>query len=727
MKKQIEFEQIFDHTKETMEACKKQIDAYHAVLQSMAMCGVKMGAVLLSDHAAKDMLVVRLSFGMSGASNKIIKASSPGEMASYDSLRNSKIIFVEYKDSEYAKSDLEHKLEIQNALFVPIVDKNIGSAIGVLMCVCDKDEAVFEFISRVAGLLGENISKMQSLKSGYADSGDSDTDVMDIGELPRAFQQCVDAANIEELSDRVLEWCLKLTSSQFGFVGYIDNETGFLICPTMTKDIFPSCGVDGKSVVFEKAGGLGGFVLDNKKPLVANDPVTHPASVGTPSGHIPIRKFMGVPCLYRDSKVGMIALANKDEDYTAADLEVATLFGALYASCVAGFFAKEELVSSKEAFKKLYDDAPCGYFTIKSDGSVIQSNNTLQKLLRQEPKNIILHLTKESTDTLKEYILGFQTRDSQTPVELEFISLEGEVISTVFSSVCKKDERGYLQELFCTAVDVTELKRAQKMLNELLVSANKDLSKRIDDALLEIKQKDSVLVKQSRLAAMGEAISTVAHEWRQPLNALGIFVQDIKITYREGELTKEYIESTTKRCMELIFSMSQTIDNFRKLYGKESSKSGKFRIDDAVAMAVEQLKLKGLPEKIGIDISLPKEALFVSGVLYEFSQALYNILENAKEAIERDGFAHPAISIRAVCGGSDSFVLEIENRGSKIPDEKIDKIFEPYFSTKPEASGVGLGLFIAKIIVERMLGGEISVSNSEEGVKFSISLPLQKE
>ncbi len=718
------YDEIYGHTKETIGACKKQLDAYHVALQGLAKSGMKIGAVALADEALDDKLVVRLSFGMEEASNKIMMPSAPGKMASYETLESSKITIADYSKNEYVKSDLELRHGIQKAIFAPILDIKSNKTIGVLMGVCDgleEDGLRAALVEKIAALLGENISKLQSIRSVEYEESQKTMRLEASSELPIAFQACIDAEDIEALSEKVLEYCLKFTASQFGFVGYIDQNTGFLVCPTMTKDIFPSCGVEGKTVIFEKAGGLGGHVLDRQKAMIANDPVSHPASVGTPPGHIPIRKFMGVPCVYQGKTVGMVALANKDIDYNESDLGLATTFAVIYASCVAGFFAKESLAKSEHSLKELYDNAPCGYFTMSADGAIERCNDTMRSLIGYDPKNINDALTSESKELLSLQIVLFQEAGSAQPVELDFITSHGEIINTVHSISGAKDERGYASSLFCTIIDISELKATQKKLNEVLVEANKNLAHKVDEAVAEIRQKDEALIKQSRLAAMGETIATIAHEWRQPLNALGIQIQDLRIAYDYGEVNKGYIEEATEKSMRLIRSMSDMIDNFRKLFISDEIQSEEFRIIDAVDNAITQLRLKNSIDGIKIEINCDKE-IIVKGHLSELSQAIFNILENAKEAIASSKPPKPLITINAKEGSGGS-VIEIENFGDPIPNENMEKIFEPYYSTKKQVSGVGLGLFITKIIIEKSLNGKISVSNTDNGVRFVINIP----
>ncbi len=140
--------------------------------------------------------------------------------------------------------------------------------------------------------------------------------------------------SIDDISALTLEHAQKLTESKFGFVGYIDPDTGFLVCPTLTRDIWDQCNVPDKDIVFEEFAGLWGAVLDERKPLTSNDPKSDPRSSGAPEGHIPIERFAGAPAMMGDDLLGMIGVANPPRDYDDKDAERLKRLAELYAIAV---------------------------------------------------------------------------------------------------------------------------------------------------------------------------------------------------------------------------------------------------------------------------------------------------------------------------------------------------------------------------------------------------------
>jgi PAS domain S-box-containing protein len=160
-------------------------------------------------------------------------------------------------------------------------------------------------------------------------------------------------ASIDEVSYAVLENARRLTESDFGYVGYIDTLTGYLVSPTLTRDIWESCRVAGKEVVFKEFTGLWGWVLKNRKPLVTNSPSEDTRSSGVPEGHIPIHRLLSVPALVGDTLVGQISLANPGRDYTSSDLSLVERLADLYSVAVLRMWSEGELEKYREQLEEL--------------------------------------------------------------------------------------------------------------------------------------------------------------------------------------------------------------------------------------------------------------------------------------------------------------------------------------------------------------------------------------
>ncbi|MDI6873437.1 GAF domain-containing sensor histidine kinase [Candidatus Solincola sp.] len=151
------------------------------------------------------------------------------------------------------------------------------------------------------------------------------------------------SSDLDEISWKVLEYAKRLTGSPFGYVGYIDQETGHLVCPTMTRDVWEQCRMREKDYIFREFKGLWGWVLKNRRPILTNSPSRDPRSTGVPEGHIPIRRFLSVPALMGGMLVGQIALANSVRDYVSFDLEAISRLADLYAVAVMRMWSEREL------------------------------------------------------------------------------------------------------------------------------------------------------------------------------------------------------------------------------------------------------------------------------------------------------------------------------------------------------------------------------------------------
>jgi len=163
------------------------------------------------------------------------------------------------------------------------------------------------------------------------------------------YGMILQSSSIEELSDIILDHAKRLTDSVFGFVGYIDPYSGNLVSCTMTKDVWETCNIPDKRIVFEKFCGLWGWVLENSQPMLCNDVSADPRSTGVPRGHIPIDRFLSVPSLFGQKLVGMIALANARDPYTQRDLDLVSRLGSIYAIAVNHHFLRQDLIEAKEA------------------------------------------------------------------------------------------------------------------------------------------------------------------------------------------------------------------------------------------------------------------------------------------------------------------------------------------------------------------------------------------
>lgn len=280
-------------------------------------------------------------------------------------------------------------------------------------------------------------------------------------------------------------------------------------------------------------------------------------------------------------------------------------------------------------------------------------------------------------------------------------------------------------KLISSVVSFRDITRQKELYNKLetsersLKELNERLEERIQEELAKNREKDILIVKNSRLAALGELINNIAHQWRQPLNAIAIMVQDIKSSYKHEGLSEAYINKVVDTSMSQINYMSQTIDNLANFFRPECEKSY-FSVKQAIVDTIEITNSAMINSNITIKSGISKDTN-VFGYENEFGQALLNILNNAKEAIVKNKTKDGVISIKTRIE-NDKYTISISNNGPKIDESIIDRIFDPYFTTKHSSQGTGLGLYMTKMIIEQNMGGGVDVRNIDEGVEFIISL-----
>lgn len=302
------------------------------------------------------------------------------------------------------------------------------------------------------------------------------------------------------------------------------------------------------------------------------------------------------------------------------------------------------------------------------------------------------------------------------------------------------DDNGEIEEFVAIRHDVTNvillnehLTQLRVELNELnqslenkvkeqtkeLTILNANLEKRVEEEIAKNEQSSRIMFRQSRLASMGEMMANIAHQWRQPLSELSIDLFKMKQNLEDKD---EFLD-TYEHAKQVIKNMSNTIDDFRNFFNANKPVENflvSSCVDDAMIM------LKGTLDRndIKIDVKSQKN-VFVYGHQSELTQVFMNILVNAKDAFKNSEIKSKKIQISIK--SNDKFaIIDIKDNAGVIKDEIMERIFEPYFTTKHKSSGTGLGLYMSKMIVEHMKG-EIIAENLKNWVNFKIILPLAKE
>ena len=255
------------------------------------------------------------------------------------------------------------------------------------------------------------------------------------------------------------------------------------------------------------------------------------------------------------------------------------------------------------------------------------------------------------------------------------------------------------------------------------------LQRLVNEAVREKQKQEGIILYQSRLAAMGEMIGHIAHQWRQPLNQLNLMITNIEEAHREQSLEKEDMESFTKRSQKLIYRMSETIDDFRYFF-KPQKKKEVFDVRDLIHTTLELLKDSIHLRDISIEIEEKSEnseknaaqAFKIKGYGNYFSQGIFNLVHNAMDAVEREEKRNRRIAID-VQDYENMVKIRIRDWGTGVAIEDLPRIFDLYFTTKDKEHGTGLGLYITKIIVEDHLSGRIKGETLDKGFQVVLEIP----
>ncbi|MBF0536685.1 MAG: hypothetical protein HQL03_00355 [Nitrospirae bacterium] len=309
----------------------------------------------------------------------------------------------------------------------------------------------------------------------------------------------------------------------------------------------------------------------------------------------------------------------------------------------------------------------------------------------------------------------------------------------------REDELRDLNRQLEIRVDQEVTVRQQK--EQLLI---KQLEIRVDQEVTMRQQREQLLIQQSKMAAMGEMIGVIAHQWRQPLNAISVMTMDFKDSYDYGEINKEYIMQMASKINEQVMFMSNTINDFRAFLQPTKEKS-LFNASHAIKDVLRLISF--ITKKDSIEIKMQckekdiKKLLFkqdcmdicecegfiVYGYPNEFKHAILNLINNSRDAIltsRAKGLCGKEtkgeISIELYCIDGH-VIVEIADNGGGIPQEVQARLFTPYFTTKGDEKGTGIGLYMSKLIIENNMGGQLSFENKASGAVFKIDLKIMQE
>ncbi|MBF0516521.1 MAG: response regulator [Nitrospirae bacterium] len=253
----------------------------------------------------------------------------------------------------------------------------------------------------------------------------------------------------------------------------------------------------------------------------------------------------------------------------------------------------------------------------------------------------------------------------------------------------------------------------------------KSLQQQIEEESAKRQSGQQMLVQQSKMAAMGEMLGMILHQWKQPLNAIAVTAQDLEDALSHNELDTQYLHTAVTTITNQTYFMHRTADDFKNFL-KPSKHKSMFNVKDAIAEVISMFSPYFAKSDIALNLTFSGEDLSATGYPNEFKQVILNLISNAKDAITSHNTnkePNPKrIDINIVRATSGTIQITVRDNGGGIPVDIIGRIFEPYFTTKALELGTGIGLYMSKTIIETNMGWRLSASNIEGGAEFRIDI-----
>jgi len=395
----------------------------------------------------------------------------------------------------------------------------------------------------------------------------------------------------------------------------------------------------------------------------------------------------------------------------------------------------KELASQHEFLQTLIETAPLPIFYKDSKGRYIHANGRFLEMFGYKTLDQIYG--KTVFEVAPEHIANiysqkdrelFENPDSMQTYEFMWHNdKSGSSKDVVFYKKAFFNADGSVGGLIGLIVDISERKAIEKELKFLNESLVEQVENEISGRMRAIKEKqaqETLLMQQSKMAELGNMMSAIAHQWKQPINVISLLTDGITDVLEYEENPQEILEETRERILQQIDFMVRTMNDFRNFH-KPSEKQVNFIACDAIEAVLNMFR--NYYEKDNVTVTIhPHEHFQVHGHKNELQQVMLNILNNAKDAIKESGKKYGTIDCHFEREG-DIGIIRIKDNGGGIPESLLpDELFKAYASTKGE-KGTGIGLQMSKNIIEEHMNGKIWVHNVEDGAEFVIELPVVKE
>lgn len=236
----------------------------------------------------------------------------------------------------------------------------------------------------------------------------------------------------------------------------------------------------------------------------------------------------------------------------------------------------------------------------------------------------------------------------------------------------------------------------------------------------EIERHRALVIYKNRMAAVGEMVANIAHQWRQPLSSLNLMLSNLEDAYETDTLDEAYFKKQITKSQDVIQRMSKIIDEFRYFFKPKEHKE-KFDLVDGIKQVTDMLDDRLRIQSVNLSIDDDQPLAPIYGYPNQLAQVFLNLFGNALDAFEnKNGEKWIRVSVKE---DKDAVIIIVEDNAGGIKDDKMDMLFEPYFTTKSEVGGTGIGLYMSRMIVESKFMGDISAAKGDKGLIFTVKLP----
>jgi len=374
----------------------------------------------------------------------------------------------------------------------------------------------------------------------------------------------------------------------------------------------------------------------------------------------------------------------------------------------------------------LYENAPNPYLLLDQKFKVVKSNKKAIELFRDiDSDTSVFNLVP--TKSKRDFMSWFSKVPQTQSIDIVMKTFDGEKWQRLSVE--------YFEDLFMiTCIDIdADIKRKRELQDakakaeqaeHQVALLNKSLEKKVKDQVEQIKEQEALIMSQQHLSQMGEMISMIAHQWRQPLSVIASVVSVINIENELADVTNKKLSERLTTVADTTRMLSSIIDDFRDFYASSSNLQMcdiHVVIDKAVAIVKHMYKER---YKIEIIHQHTNKKCFCEIIESQMMQVIMNLLSNAKDACIDTDTTDPKITIITEC--TEEYVtITLKDNGGGIAKDSLSKIFDPYFSTKG-LNGTGIGLYMVHSTITKNHSGSITASNNEDGAEFVIELPKRR-